>query len=791
MTRRPSVWQDFKRLSHAERSLWHFPMMWLAAVAIVFTPLLYATIYLGSSLDPYNRLQYLPVGLVNLDKGTVFKDKQRNLGHEVIDRLQRDAKFHYIRYPTEADAQSAVRRGETYFSLTIPGEFSQKALAGSSSEHGLLRFYISEGSNYFASRVASSFSTTLSTELNQSLSENRWDAVQVAFKKTQKGFTDLRHATGQLRNGAQELEKGAGQVQTGAGKLRSGVQQAAAGSDKLSSGAKQLSGSVKQLTTGTAQLSTGLRKLEAAAPGQTQLAPLQRGAGQLVTGTQRLDDGLGQLAAGADKLSNGAKSVNSAAQQLAAGNKQLAQQLPQLQNGLQQASSGSKSLTAGAAKLAAGATQLAEMTQNQPALPAPLSAAAAQLQGGATQVHAASSELAGGLAQLTSGAGKAATGAQALSQGAGQLAQGTAQLQTGAATLASSTHTAQQGSEQLRSGAKSLQSGVNTLVKGNLSIKAALKTATQALPSTSQLNQLSSGASTLAQRTGELNAGLKTLTSGSQQLETGSAQVHSGAQKLRRGLDTLYDRIPANLETLDGDPQGLSASVLPVVKKYAPVSNNGTAFAPYFIALSLWVGCTLTTFIFPYQQLPQHGRNASQFAKILRKYTAPALLVTAQALLVVLGVHLLGVEYLHPVQVTLSAVASSLTFLALVLGLIMMFGSAGRLFALILLVLQLAASGGSYPIETAPSFFQTIHRWMPVTQSVKALRHGISGAYLGEYLTFMLVLVVIFLSATVLAWLGRRWEYTPNDRLLPLIVSPLAVPARTAAPERQTPPSSP
>ncbi|WP_225985005.1 YhgE/Pip family protein, partial [Deinococcus wulumuqiensis] len=405
------------------------------------------------------------------------------------------------------------------------------------------------------------------------------------------------------------------------------------------------------------------------------------------------------------------------------------------------------------------------------------------------QLASGSATLATGLEQAQQGSAAAVKGAQQLSAGSAQLAAGTAQLQDGSATLAEKTGEAAQGARTLSEGAGSLQGGVDQLVEGNLKIKSALGQITQKLPAQSDLDQLSGGASTLAGKSDELAGGLGELRSGARKLADGSAEVDDGAVKLRDGLRELYSKLPKKTEELGGDPEGLSASVQPVTRKFAPVENNGAAFAPYFMALSLWVGATLSTFIFPYQQLARSAHRTSQLARVVRKGLQPAVLVVVQALLVVWGVQLLGVDYLHPLQVTATAVTSSLVFLTLVMGLIFLFGAAGRLFALILLVLQLAASGGSYPVELSPAFFQHIHRWIPVTQSVNALRHAISGAYEGQYLKFMLLLLSIGVAGIVLSLLGRRrWDFVRDRDFKPLINSPLSYHDLPPEEEDETPP---
>ena len=197
----------------------------------------------------------------------------------------------------------------------------------------------------------------------------------------------------------------------------------------------------------------------------------------------------------------------------------------------------------------------------------------------------------------------------------------------------------------------------------------------------------------------------------------------------------------------------------------AKTQNNGAAFAPYFIALSLWVGCTLTTFIFPYLLIAESARATGQLARVLRKFAVPAVYVVAQALIVVLGVHLLGVEFLHPELVLFTAVAASLTFMLLVLALNLLLGAAGRLLALVLLVIQLAASGGSYPVELSSPFFRFLHAYIPVTDAINAMRSAMFGSYEGQYSTFMLRMGLVALISLLVALLStRRWLYTPDER---------------------------
>ena len=259
--------QEFRVLTPSERRLWRAPIMWAAALAILLIPVIYVSVYLASVWDPYGNLSKLPAGLVNADAGTTFQGQRYDLGSRLVKTLHDDPPVRFVDYPSEAAAQAAVRRGEVYFALSIPADFSRKALAGSSAEHGLLHLYSAEGTSYFASRVSASVTDKVAAGLNRQLGDSRWDKVQKALVKVEQGFRDIRRAAGQLKNGADGLVDGSAKLSSGANRLAAGTLSAASGSQQLAQGATELSGGVGQLTGGVTRLSGGVRQLSAAAPG--------------------------------------------------------------------------------------------------------------------------------------------------------------------------------------------------------------------------------------------------------------------------------------------------------------------------------------------------------------------------------------------------------------------------------------------------------------------------------------------------------------------------------------------
>ena len=101
----------------------------------------------------------------------------------------------------------------------------------------------------------------------------------------------------------------------------------------------------------------------------------------------------------------------------------------------------------------------------------------------------------------------------------------------------------------------------------------------------------------------------------------------------------------------------------------------------------------------------------------------------------------------------------------LVLALNLLLGAAGRLLALVLLVIQLAASGGSYPVELSSPFFRWLHTFIPVTDAINAMRYALFGSYEGQYPVFMLRMGLVALVSLGVALVSRRqWQYLPDDR---------------------------
>lgn len=698
---RTDAWRDLRGLVQAEFGLLKGkPKLWGACLVIMTIPSVYALTYLGSVWDPYAHFNRIPVALVNQDQGTVVQGRPVELGRSVLGELEATHAFAYRRYETPAAARLAVERGEAYFALLLPPTFSREAVAAEGRHPAALTVLASQGTSYMAATVAKRFGEEVAHGLNETLGENRW-------RLTGEGFDKLHAGVSALQSGAHQIEVATGKMANGAAQLSAGSQRAVEAARQLASGSHQVAGGVGHLTDGSQQLHAGIRLMASRAPLDSDL--------------NRLSAGSTQVMAGARDLANGLEQLEVAGSTLAIRNVELAQGMDRLKQGSSQLAMGGQQYTAAVGRI--------------PLLGGGLSAGSGKLQAG--------------IERLDAGLGTA-------SHGAGQLAEGAQRYRDGVTR-------AHQGAERLAEGSALADSGIQRLAGGTKQLAGGLRKMAQAFPPEEDLARLKAGSHTLAAKSDAFSQGLAGLNTGSMQLAEGADRLAAGTNRLSQGLDTLYRELPSGSQL--ADPQALARPVRSAVEWVAPVPNNGTAFAPYFIGLSLWMGAVMTAFLFHFIVLPESMRPTRQRHRMLAKGMLPSLIVTGQAIALAGAVrwalHLstpaVGAYYLI-------LITGAWTFVSIVMALILLLGDAGKLLAVVLLVVQLAAAGGAFPVEVSPDFYQWIHPFMPLTNLIKAFRASQFGAYAGAWWPYELRMLLAGGSAAATALIigRRRWKFVPD-----------------------------
>ncbi|WP_282848681.1 YhgE/Pip domain-containing protein [Microbacterium oxydans] len=397
-----------------------------------------------------------------------------------------------------------------------------------------------------------------------------------------------------------------------------------------------------------------------------------------------------------------------------------------------------------------------------------------------------------GATRLADGAGTAATGSTTLAEGTARLSDGTAQLATGAQSLASGAQQVSAGNRQLadvadRAGS-AVQQAANTLPQVRSDIANALAQQgltseeidqvlarldplgarlqegnTQVQAAVGKVDQLADGAASLAAGANELASGAGTVATGASaandgatQLRDGLATLASGTAELRDGLAQGVDAIPASTPDLRSRQADTIADPVKVSSdKVASAEDYGAGLAPFFAALSAWIGIyALFLIVKPISRRAITALH-SPVRITLAGWLTPAMLGAVQmlGLMGILAITL-GFTFDHPLGTLGVMIFASATFTAIILALNVWLGSVGQFLGLVLMVLQLVTAGGTFPWQTLPAPLAALHHVLPLGYVVDAMRQLMYGGDYARAGWDLAVLGVWLVGALLLAMIG-------------------------------------
>src|SRR5699024_2784902 len=246
------------------------------------------------------------------------------------------------------------------------------------------------------------------------------------------------------------------------------------------------------------------------------------------------------------------------------------------------------------------------------------------------------------------------------------------------------------------------------------------------------------GVTALKNGSNELLDGIIQLEDGAKQFQDGTAELAEGSEKLAKGTDELKEGTEEFNEEMseaveeindveaDEDTYNMMANPVEVDnEKINEVPNYGTGFAPYFLSLGLYVGALLLSIVYPLREpsvVPTSGFNW-----FLRKTIGLGIIGVLQAIIAAsLLLWGLGIEVQSVSLFFLYAIFTSWTFIALVQFLVTCFDDPGRFMAIIVLILQLTTSAGTFPLELIPNFLQPFNAILPMTYTVDGFKAVIS-----------------------------------------------------------------
>lgn len=294
------------------------------------------------------------------------------------------------------------------------------------------------------------------------------------------------------------------------------------------------------------------------------------------------------------------------------------------------------------------------------------------------------------------------------------------------------------------------------------------------------VNTLLESINTTLENTGTIFDGMvSTIGSTNQSLEQMQVIIQGVSEKLKSVTElfngtTEDERVQALRKLMSGDPDTYGEFFSEPVKidtvEVYPIANYGSAMTPFYTVLALWVGALLLTALVKVKAEPKNLHGVKLHQLYFGRYLLFFVLGQIQALVVVLGdIYLLHCQILDKGLFWFTASLTSFVFTLLVYSLTLSFGDIGKAVAVVIMVIQIAGSGGTFPIELLPSVYRNIYIFFPFPYAINAMRETIGGMYGNMYVKSLLQLMIFAVAALVLGLVIRKpfikWNHFVEKRM--------------------------
>ena len=224
---------------------------------------------------------------------------------------------------------------------------------------------------------------------------------------------------------------------------------------------------------------------------------------------------------------------------------------------------------------------------------------------------------------------------------------------------------------------------------------------------------------------------------------------------------TADERLQTLITVLNGNAEKyaefLSSPVSVTEETIYPVASYGDAMTPFYSALAIWVGGVILTAILKVEAEPKGLRNVTEGQKYWGKFILFFVLGQIQTAVIVLGdIYLLGCQCQEPVMFWVAAAITSFAFTAVIYSLALAFGDIGKAIVIVIVVMQVAGSSGSYPIEILPDIFSKIYLFFPFPYAINAMREAICGMYQWDYFIYLGELMIFAVGGILIGLVLRK-----------------------------------
>lgn len=664
-------------------------------IALSILPSLYAWFNIKASWDPYGKeaTSQIKIGVVNKDKGAELKGEFKNIGNQITDQLKENDVMGW-QFVSEKEAVKAVEEGSYYAMITIPEEFSEDILSLISDDikKGKIIYTVNEKVNAIAPKITVKGATAVQENVNKTVIETVSDIVLSTAKDL---GIEVEGQLPKLDNLYDKLVE-----------IQSKFKDLYETTDLAYDGVNKVADLVTNLQNDIPLITDTLNSTKGLATNLIDFITTSQGEINNIAPTIKTDIGLVKDLA--DEVSSYVDVVINAIKTNSENVKVLLENL---------------------------STKVSSLKEYVTSIRVLVEKINGQSQNGA---------LSGVLSQLE-------TAENNLNQLYNEIESIRNLLDNGNVLDTSKLENAKTVLNDVSNIAGNLYEKFDTEILGNIntilntandSAKGALEILQRAQDKLPQVEEILTTVSALCNKG---NEGIKYAKDNLPRAEEIVNEVTSKVAKIKDSSD-LKDLLKLIANNVEERSNYLTSPVELEENSLYPMRNYGTAMTPFYSVLALWVGMTLLVSMFSVEAHGEYNHMEVYFGKLLLFLT----IGMTQALIVSLGdLYLLKIYCVNPALFVTGILFTSVVFVAIVYSLVSVFGNVGKVTAIILLVLQVAGSGGTFPIQLTPKFFQIINPFLPFTYAISFARESIGGV-VQSVLVKDIVIMLIYIVASIL-----------------------------------------
>ena len=690
--------RDLKRLSRNAIAL-------VIVIGISVIPALYAWFNIAANWDPYGSTDGIKVAVVNKDGGFSLHALELNGGDEIVTNLKQNTQMGWT-FTDENDAKNGVESGKYYAAVIIPEDFSANltSIVTGELKRPQIEYYVNEKKNAIAPKITDKGISAIQSEVDSSFISVITESIAKILNATTDDMGQAqREIVGKITDSLKDAQDDIESFQASIGAFCDTVDSM----DALLEANQKLLPSISKTLDGAGGLNDSVKDAVGASKAATQ--QISAALGEIIDSMDSIytsaDDTVKEAFA---LLKTDADSAASKLEKAVTFNESIVSMNNQIIGILQQLSD----------KLGIDNSKLISKLESENAKQQKI------------------------IDKLTAAAGTI--------RSTGKLP---ADLQNEINAMLSDS----------KSSFHDIKSTYITSAKSSID-KAADK-----LYSTMQdvAGILTAVGGDMPKIDDALDSAGTSLASLKKTLEKTSALLGKGGEKLQKTIDKINgleadNRLPEILDLITHDPKGLgefmSSPVEIKTKSVYPIKNYGSAMAPFYSTLAIWVGGIVLVAILKVRvDEDKKLKKLSPSSTYIGRYLLFFGIGLIQSTIICLGdLFFLQIQCAQPMLFMLAGWVSSFVFTLIIYTLTVSFGDIGKALAVVFLVIQIAGAGGTFPVEVVPEFFQGVYPFLPFTYGINAMREAVAGPYGADYWFNLLKLLAFVPFALVLGLLLRR-----------------------------------